>query len=592
MPLPGTRLPVIDASTGARVEARGSPVSRLLLVCMPFQHLRLSSLSVGLLATMLRQHGVECREAYLHFDFARLIGRHAYTVISDSGAKNTILGEVLFAEQYRGGLDEDTDRALKPLFGDRDARSSLMTAFADGCLDKIGDAGCDIVGFSTSFNQLFPSLWLARLIKSRRPDTRIVFGGSACSSPMGERITEYYPEVDLVVSGFGEQPLVDLALGTIGFEPRFVHNEVPVNLDTLPIPDYEPFLREWRAFDDTSNGGITLSFETSRGCWWGQKHHCKFCGLNQREMAFNAKSSERMVEEVRTLWDRHRCGLFATDTILSRKHLKEALPRLAEYGDKPEIFYEVKANMARREVEVLRAANVTAIQPGIESLSTPLLKLIDKGVKSIQNLALLKWCREEGITPSWNILYGIPGERKEFYFEQIELFDRIPHFAPPEGAHLIQLDRFSPYFNSYREHGWRGLEPLSAYRLLHRGMTDDALRDVAYHFDGVGAPFTVQDYEADLKAAVDRWKTRHAAGDGIYRDPRAGVLLVADGGISAIEGDERIDAVIACTREIVDVERLLTETGADADLIEELLDLGVLWREGDQLINLVVETPG
>ena len=557
---------------------------------MPFQHLKLSSLSVGLLATVLRQHGVECREAYLHFDFARLIGRHAYTVISDSGAKNTILGEVLFAEQYRGGPDESTDRALQPLFGGRDARARLMTAFAAECLEKVEDAACDIVGFSTSFNQLFPSLWLARLIKSRRPGTRIVFGGSACSSPMGERITEYYPDVDLVVSGFGEQPLVDLALGRLGFEPRFMHNEVPVNLDGLPIPDYEPFLREWRAFDDTSNGGVKLSFETSRGCWWGQKHHCKFCGLNQREMAFNAKSSERMVEEVRTLWDRHGFGLFATDTILSRKHLKEALPRLAEYSQKPDLFYEVKANMARREVEVLRAANVTSIQPGIESLSTPLLKLIDKGVKAIQNLALLKWCREEGIVPSWNILYGIPGERKEFYVEQIELIDRIPHFAPPEGAHLIQLDRFSPYFNSYREHGWLGIEPLPAYRLLHRGMTDEALRDVAYHFDGVGPPFTVQDYEADLKAAVDRWKVRHDAGDGIYRDPDAGLLSMAGGDVSVIGGDDRIDAVIASTREIVDVERLLAQTGADEDLLVQLLELGVLWREGDQLVNLVVET--
>jgi ribosomal peptide maturation radical SAM protein 1 len=586
----GIRLPMLD-STAATPRDATAAGSRVLLVCMPFQHLKLSSLSIGTLATVLRQHDVDCREAYLHFEFARVVGRRAYDALSDGGAKNTILGELLFAEHYHGAPDERTDTALKPVFGTRQARSELMNAFAECCLERIEGEACPIIGFSTSFNQLFPSLWLARLIKARSPDTRIVFGGSSCSSPMGERIAEYYPHVDLVVSGFGEQPLLDLALGKSCLEYRFRHNDVAVNLDTLPVPDYGPFIREWRAYSADPSDRVRLSFETSRGCWWGQKHHCKFCGLNQLEMTFNAKSSERVVEEVRTLWDRHGLPLFATDTILSRTHLKEALPRLAEYRQQPELFYEVKPNMVRREVATLRAANVTSIQPGIESLSSALLKLLDKGTRAIQNLALLKWCREEQITPIWNLLYGIPGERKEDYFEQIDLIARIPHFTPPEGAHMIQLDRYSPYFGAYRDYGWSGIQPLPAYRLLHRDMSDEALRDVAYHFEGVGPPFVVQDYDDSLRTAVDRWKSRHQAGDGWYRGETQGLVSVSDGDISVIEVDDRIDAVIAWTREIISIQRLVAETQADDSLIASLMDLGVLWREGDQLLNLVVELP-
>ena len=33
-----------------------------------------------------------------------------------------------------------------------------------------------------------------------------------------------------------------------------------------------------------------------------------------------------------------------------------------------------------------------------------------KGVTALQNLRLLKWCAEIGITPAWNLLYGFPGE--------------------------------------------------------------------------------------------------------------------------------------------------------------------------------------
>lgn len=583
------RLPIIDANQLASHET-GRPASRVLLVCMPFQHLKLSSLSVSLLATILRKHRIECGEAYLHFEFARIIDRHAYTILADSGAKNTILGEVLFAEQLRQA-DEPTDRLLSPLFGDRCRRDGVMDRFAARCLERVEAERCDLVGFTTSFNQLLPSLWLARLIKARWPATRIVFGGASCSTPMGERIAEYYSDVDLVVSGFGEQAILDFASGSIAPETRFVHDDRTVPLDTLPIPDYDPFVHEWREFAVSSDDSARLTFESSRGCWWGVKHHCKFCGLNQLEMAFNAKSSARVVEEIRTLWDRHQLGLFATDTILARQHLKDALPDLAACADKPELFYEVKPNMTRREVELLRAANVTSIQPGIESLSSRLLQLLDKGVRTIQNIALLKWCRELGITPTWNLLYGIPGENSDDYFVQIGLIDRIPHFTPPEGAHRIQIDRFSPYFTSFREFGWTGVEPLREYRLLHDGMTDDAIFDVAYHFDGVGAPFTVASYDVQLRAAVDRWKSRHQAGDGLYRDPVDGILSVQGGAVSVIAGDDRIDAVIACTREIASVDRVVTETRADEELLAALEDLGVLLREGNQLINLVVEIP-
>ncbi len=599
MPGVGHKLPVLGSAAhgpepGAAPLDPTAPASaarRVLLVCMPFQHLDVSSLGVGLLATVLRREGIPCGELYPHFELARLIGRRAYGVISESGAKNTILGEVLFAEHHRGAEDERIDRRLRPLFGDRAARTRLLDELAASCLAQIEDAGPELVGFSTSFNQLFPSLWLARLIKQRWPAVRIVLGGASCSTPMGPRISEHYPEVDLVVSGYGERILVELARGRVGFGTRFLHSDARAALDSLPVPDYEPFLRAWRRAGDGPGGGPRLAFESSRGCWWGEKHHCKFCGLNQDEIRFDAKSSERVVEEIRTLWDRHHLALFATDTILSRTHLKEVMPRLAGYDDRPELFYEVKANMSRRELEAMRRANVTSIQPGIESLSTRLLKLLDKGVKAIQNLALLKWCREQGVSPVWNLLYGIPGEQPADYRAQIELIERIPHLPPPEGAHLIQLDRFSPYFDSYREHGWSGIEPLPEYRLLHAGMSEEALRDVAYHFDGVGPPFAADEYAAELRAAVDRWRARHAAGDGIYRGRSGGLLRVRGGRLEALERDDRVDAVVRRTDELVGVGTLLEDTGADEALLARLVDLGVLWREAGQLINLVVTIP-
>jgi ribosomal peptide maturation radical SAM protein 1 len=586
------RLPLVGDPTplpeGHRAVGKAATV---LLVCMPYHHTNVSSLSIALLSTVLKRHGIPSHEAYLHFEFARLLGQARYVSASEGGDRNSILCELLFAEHFRGGsTDAEIDRALEPLFGPSAERRALMDAYASFCLDQLAQVPHDLLAFSASFSQLFPSLWLARLAKRQRPATRVVVGGSQCSDPMGRRVSEHFPEVDVVVDGYGESVLVDLALGQVRPDARLLESHAPVDLNALPIPDYEPYLRARQASSQEPNG-FMLAFESSRGCWWGAKHHCTFCGFNQLEMAFNAKSSERVITEVRTLWERHGAGLFATDAILSRAHLKEVLPRLAEFEDKPLIFYDLKANMTRREVATLRDANVRLIQPGIESLSTSMLRLMKKGVRASQNLALLKWCREDGIRPLWNLLCSIPGESESDYEEQIELIDRIPHFPPPLGVGPIHIDRYAPYFTRHGDFGWARLDPLPEYRLLYPEVDDSTLHDLAYYFRGDGGPPLPRARAVRLQDAVRRWITRHDNGDGLYWDQANGLISMQDGEASVFEGDERFDAVVARSHDAVNVDRLMADTGANEDMIAELVDIGVLWRDGDQVINLAVTVP-
>lgn len=564
----------------------GTEARRVLLVAMPYQNVSVAPLGVTLLATLLRSHDVPVSEAYLHFDFEALVGDEAYARIATSGGRRGIAGELIFAEAYRGTSDHDVDAILRPIFGPPKSRRALMDAYRRRCLAQVDEASPDLVGFSLAFSQTFPSLWLARCIKDRRPEVRTVFGGSACASPMGARLAETYPEIDWLVSGYGEQPLLDLATQRVSPAARVIHNDARVRLDELPIPDFDRFVCAAKR-NRLSGADVMLSFESSRGCWWGEKHHCTFCGLNHLEMAFNEKSSARVVAEVRALWDRFHLNLFATDTILSRRHLRDALPALAAYEDRPIIFYEVKANMTRAEVESLQRAHVLWIQPGIESLSTPLLQHLDKGVRAIQNLALLKWCRELGIRVSWNLLCGIPGERIDDYSSQLELFERLPQFEPPGGVSPIRIDRYSPYFDAFDRHGWTSVEPLAEYRLLHAEMGEAALRDVAYHFDGIGGSLDVAGYLGQLEAAIEKWKRCHEAGDGLFFDPAEGLVRVEEGSVTVLEAGPGLEPLIRRTNEIVPIATLAAE-GVDLSLVDELVDLGVLFREGGSVINLAV----
>jgi magnesium-protoporphyrin IX monomethyl ester (oxidative) cyclase len=558
----------------------------VLLLCVPFQNIRLSSLSTALLATLLRTRGYKCIEGYVHFEFARLIGIDRYRAICAAGGANGLAGEMIFAESYHGPLGEKAEKRLSALFGEPQERRSVIETFERYCLSHVADAAPDIVGISTSCNQLLPAIWLARAIKRSFPETVIVLGGSACSTPMAPRIKEFYPHIDYIVSGYGEVPLLALARGQELGQNGIILSEEQVDLNELPVPDYSPFLGEAREFALESRE-LMLAFEGSRGCWWGEKHHCTFCGLNGLEMAFNAKSSERTVAEVRQLWDRYGYHLFATDTILARSHLKGALRELAQYEQKPRVFFEVKSNMTAAEVEVLHAANVCWIQPGIESLSTRLLGLLDKGLSTIQNIALLKWCRELRIRVSWNLLCGIPGERVEDYDEQIALMERIPHLQPAGGVHPIRIDRYSPYFKQHTRFGWPSIEPLPEYRMLHPHMPDESLADVAYHFDGVGG-VSVREYFRRFQDAADRWRERHARGDGLFWDAQIGLVRISGDEAEKFERAPALERVLEYSHQIVTLDKLMDRAECTTEFLEQLVSLGILFVEGRSVLNLAV----
>ena len=67
-----------------------------------------------------------------------------------------------------------------------------------------------------------------------------------------------------------------------------------------------------------------------------------------------------------------------------------------------------------------------------------------KGTTVIQNIQLLRWCAELGVRPSWNILYGFPGEDPAEFEEAAQLMPRLFHLSAPSVVLPFRIDRFSP----------------------------------------------------------------------------------------------------------------------------------------------------
>ena len=156
---------------------------RILLLCPPFQSLRQASLLTATLATLLRTRSLPCAEAYVHFDFARCFSEDTYKKVTN--LKSGLVCELLFAEALHGNLASvEASEQLTEQYGSREQRRERLAAYAEICVQHLRQFQPDIVGTTTSFNQLLASLWLGRIIKREFPSVQFILGGATCAEPM------------------------------------------------------------------------------------------------------------------------------------------------------------------------------------------------------------------------------------------------------------------------------------------------------------------------------------------------------------------------------------------------------------------------
>lgn len=403
-----------------------------------------------------------------------------------------------------------------------------------------------VVGFSTVYSQTMASVALATAIRARAPEVKILFGGANCEGEMGPAMLERFDVIDYVQRGESEAVLVELVKAL-----RFGHGhraipglcyrdgdeiraneptaEQRVDVTELPTPEYGEYFAVFRRSSLAGALIPRIPFESSRGCWWGMKAHCTFCGLNGTAMTYRSKAPSRVASELQELSEKHDALDFsAVDNILDMGYFRSLLPELAERSQDLSLFYEIKANLKRPQVELLRAAGVRSVQPGIESLSTPILKLMKKGATGLQNIRLLKWCAEQGIHVMWNLLYGFPDEDPAEYARMAELADSLMHFSPPSLAPVMTV-RFSPYFERPEAYGLRIGEPIPYFGMIYGGESD-VLRRMASVFqheyeDGRNP----KDYVGPLERKIEEWNRNAERNRGTLTYRRGpGFLVITD----------------------------------------------------------------
>ena len=300
-----------------------------------------------------------------------------------------------------------------------------------------------------------------------------------------------------------------------------------VDLEKLPHPDFSDFFAQLPLTNFGDQISPALQMETSRGCWWGAKQHCTFCGLNAEGMAYRAKSGPRALEEMEAQIKRYGIRqIQVVDNILDMQSLQvgSTLPRRTTDGG---FLLRDQSKSLQGAGQELADSGIRWIQPGIESLSDATLKLMAKGVTELQNIQLLKWCMEYGVSVDWNFLYGFPGERDE-ELEQVAIHaETLHHLEPPVAAIVLNLDRFSPYFKAPEQYGLNPVYPAKPYRYVYP-FAEDSLMRLAYFYDsdffmgkGDSAAFKT------LKGVVARWGKAYSRSH-LVSIPRQNSLIILD----------------------------------------------------------------
>lgn len=496
------------------------------LVAVPYMPLQRPSIALSILKSSLTNAGMDAFVLYTNIEFAERIGIENYWFISTFSHLD-FLGEWLFSQKAFPDFHSDDEAYFKTaettiretVDNDRllgfylkgqsipayfTNLKNIAAAFIDDMAANIVARAPRIVGCSSTFQEHCPGLALLKRVQELNPDIITMMGGANCEGIMGQVTHKNFTFVDYVVSGEAEILLPELCrniltagrnipdpalpLGVLGpmsrqaSEPtRNIGRAVVQDLNQSPTPDFSDFFERMGKSSIQDYLSLALAIETSRGCWWSDKHQCTFCGLNGNDAYFRRKAAQHVLKELENQTNTYGINNYLiADNILGLPFFKDLIPELSRESGKYSLFYEIKSNLNRKQMCMLKEAGVNSVQPGIESLHSELLKSISKGVTARQNIELLKWALEYKIDVLWFLLLDTPGDRETWYKEMAEIFPLLVHLQPPIKMNWVEYCRFSPYHNEQARFNL-DLVPYPGYAYIYPISHSD-IPNIAYFF--------------------------------------------------------------------------------------------------------------
>ncbi|HEC95367.1 MAG TPA: RiPP maturation radical SAM protein 1, partial [Thermoplasmatales archaeon] len=441
----------------------------VLLLAMPFAGTTIPAIQLPLLEGYLKERGIAVSTRHLYLKAAEFYGLPHYNFLisspNDSYTAQMVFAKYVFPEHWHQNLEKfrthfNQMTQSNPVIQESftfDEYVHRTDQFYHWVIKDSMWQSYDLIGFTLNYGQFLPSLAIAKKIKELDPTKKIVFGGSRTVGTLGIKTLKAFEYVDFIVSGEGEEALYQLAKASEheytsvprlqyrkGKEIRWNHTDTVVDLNQLPIPSYDPFYAELSVTSLQVQQYFQLygrlPIEISRGCWWNK---CTFCNLNIQHEKYREKNVDRIIEELQVLSDAYNMLAFQLiGNTLPRKDCRKLLDRIIELGKDFSFFVEARAGqLTREDYQMLKKAGFTIMQTGIETFSSNYIKKMNKGVRVIDNIAALKFCKENGIINRYNLIINYPNEETRDFTETQKTVQLIQSYLDPP--------QLSPLFIGY-----------------------------------------------------------------------------------------------------------------------------------------------
>lgn len=441
------------------------------ILCIPpdYDH-NYPPLGTPALAAFLKKKGIVCSQLDLNLGYRAFLARH----VSGPSALNReeqlfflepllkkFFNQKLKERYYSAFLPRDTDGIFPHLpygnntnssfyFCERLLSSDYLWRYLEdknentfyqfyresGIISTLEKEKIDLLGISViSPTQATASLTLGLSVKKILPHVHVTIGGQ-WPTLYREAILqkkELFRCFDSVIVFEGESALYELtkrleAKAGISSIPNVITSAIvsesiwdrrEEDMDELPCPDFDGLVL--KDYDGSKGGQISLTFETSRGCYWSK---CAYCvDLPLPKPAYRTKSAALGVNDMKVLKQKYNAGyLLFGDPGLSPRQMREISRKIIDehVGMEWWTMARLDPGFDRALFELAYSAGLRQVNFGFESASDRVSGLLNKGNQRARSSRIIKDCAQAGIKVDLQTMLGLPGESFEDGLETID----------------------------------------------------------------------------------------------------------------------------------------------------------------------------
>ena len=280
----------------------------------------------------------------------------------------------------------------------------------------------DIIGITATTSEIENAVVIARSLRKRFPDKKIIMGGVHPTVFHQDLVQEDI--CDMVIRGEGEKailltaaktPLQDIpnltwksADGNVIVNPQIADY---VHLDDLPMPSYNKLpMHKYRSAIGAAKRSPSIGIITSRGC----PGKCTFCYSGMFGEKIRYLSAENVYQQIIYLQTNYgiREISFYDDTFTANLKRVDELCQLiiSRHIDISWSCFARVDTVNPGILQLMKAAGCHQIMYGFETTDEKILKAVNKRVKLNQYEKIISWTRDAEIDVRGAFMLGSPEE--------------------------------------------------------------------------------------------------------------------------------------------------------------------------------------